>query len=383
MFAAPPLPRNLEASFRDLGSDKAATRVSAIRDVVRHGLRSDETRGRAIPQLERALKEDTSPSVRAEAAVALADMGASEALPILLFAVEDDDPHVRQMALSALGEIGDARASQRLERALCDPRPEVRYQAVIAFARVAKDDSLAVASALARALDDDDGAIRYIAMRVAEERLAASPSEATERPSDHVAARTSEASERSRDAALEEADAGMMCSPPLVTRAERLLDDPDDALAVVTALYLARLGRSRGRDIVLDVVAERRTTPELEDEQACVELAGELPLREAIPHLERRAWGTRRLLRGVLSWGAGDRASCAWHARIALARMGHERARLEILADLTSWRRETREAAVVATGRARIREAREPLENLGASVDEALVREALVRLAVD
>jgi HEAT repeat protein len=361
MFAPLPLPRNLEASFRDLGSEKAATRASAIRDVVRHSLRSDETRGRAIPQLERALKEDTSPSVRAEAAVALADIGASEALPILLFAVEDDDPHVRQMALCALGEIGDARASQRLERALSDPRPEVRYQAVIAFARVAKDDSSAVAAALARALDDDDGAIRYIAMRVAEERLAACPSDVPERPSGNGAA----------------------CPRPLLTRAERLVDDPDDALAVVTALYLARLGRPRGRDIVLDVVAERRTTPELEDEQACVELAGELPLRDAIPHLERRAWGTRRVLRAVLSWGAGDAASCAWHARIALARMGHERARLEILADLTSWRRETREAAVVATGRARIREARDSLENLGASVDEALVREALVRLAVD
>jgi HEAT repeat protein len=399
MFAPQPLPRNLEASFRDLGSDKAATRVSAIRDVVRHALRSDDTRGRAIPKLERALKEDTSPSVRSEAAVALADIGASEALPILLFAVEDDDPHVRQMALSALGEIGDARASHRLERALRDPRPEVRYQAVIAFARVAKDDSLAVASALARALDDDDGAIRYIAMRVAEERLAASPSEAPVRPSgplaacpsgatgrssDPMAAPVSEASEScSRDAAPGEADVEMMCSPPILTRAEQLVDDPDDALAVVTALYLARLGRPRGRDIVLDVVAERRTTPEIEDEQACVELAGELPLREAIPHLERRAWGTRRVLRSLLSWGAGDGASCAWHARIALARMGHERARLEILADLTSWRRETREAAVVATGRARIREAREPLENLGASVDEALVREALVRLAVD
>jgi hypothetical protein len=83
-----------------------------------------------------------------------------------------------------------------------------------------------------------------------------------------------------------------------------------------------------------------------------------------------------------LSWGAGDGASCAWHARTALARLGHERARAEILADLASWRRETREAAVVAAGRARIGEARGALENLGGSVDDALVREALVRLAV-
>jgi len=351
MFTPSPLPRNLEASFRDLGSQRAQTRTSAIRDVVRHALRSDVTRARAIPQLEKALRGDPSPEVRAGAAIALADVRAHEALAVLLVAVEDGDANVRQMALLALGEIGDARAGPRLERALADDRPEVRYQAVIAFARVAKDDGAAVATVLGRALDDPDNAIRYIAMRVAEERLAA------------------------------EADPEPARAEAMAQKAEQRIEDPDDALAVVSALYLARLGRPRGRAIVLDVVAERRSTPELEDEQACVELAGELRLDDAVAHLERRAWGARRVVRTLLSWGAGDGASCAWHARIALARMGHERARAEILADLASWRRETREAAVVAAGRARIREARGLLEGLGESVDTALVREALVRLA--
>jgi HEAT repeat protein len=349
MFGPSPLPRNLEASFRDLGSAKVATRASAIRDVVRHALRSDTTRARAIPQLEKALRQDSAPAVRAEAALALADVRAQEALPMLLVAVEDEDAHVRQMALSALGEIGDPRASQRLERAIGDARPEVRYQAIIAFARVARDDTAAVAAAIARGLDDGDAAIRYIAMRVAEERLAA----------------------------------GASVTPELRARAEGLVDDSDRALSVVAALYLARLGLARGRVVVLDVVAERMHTPEVEDQQACIELAGELSLREAIPHLERRAWGARRLVRTILSWGAGDGTSCSWHARIALARMGHERARDEIVAELASGRRETREAAVVAVGRARIREARALLEALGESVDRALVREALVRLAVD
>jgi HEAT repeat protein len=300
--------------------------------------------------------------VRAAAAVALADVGAHEALASLLVAVEDEDGHVRQMALSALGEIGDPRATPRLERALRDDRPEVRYQAIIAFARVAKDDPAAVAGAVLRALDDDDEAIRYIAMRIAEEQLATRGSLASDAGSDPL-----------RDGRL-------------VARAEELVDGADDALAVVSGLYLARLGRARGRAVALNVIAEIRTTPELEDEQACVELAGELGMREAIPHLERRVWGGRRVIRAVLSWGAGDRASCAWHARIALARMDHPRARSEILADLASWRRETREAAVVAAGRARIREARsvlQTLQNVGGSVDAALVREALVRLAVD
>ncbi len=355
MFAPSPLPRNLEASFRDLGSEKAATRASAVRDLVRHALRSDATRARAIPQLERALRDDPSPAVRAEAAVALADTAAHEALASLLVAVEDDDPHVRQMALSSLGEIGDPRAAQRLERALRDSRPEVRYQAVIAFSRVVKDDAAAVSAALARALDDEDPAIRYIAVRVAEERLAGEP------------------------------DVEQTRSPALVSGAVRLLESPDDALAVAAALYLARLGHPAGIATVLDVVAEKRTTPELEDEQGCVELAGELSLREAVPHLERRAWGRRRVLRAVFSWGAGDQASCAWHARVALARLGSERARAGIVADLASWRRETREAAVVAVGRAGIGEARTQLETLGGAgaVDAALLREALVRLAAE
>jgi hypothetical protein len=349
MFMPSPRPRNFEASFRDLGSDRAATRVSAIRDVIRHALRSDAARARAIPLLERALTGDAAASVRAEAAVALADVSAEEALPTLLVAVEDEDAYVRQMALAALGEIGDPRASPRLERAMHDARPEVRYQAVIAYARVARDDPQAIATALARALEDHDEAIRYIAMRVAEEQ---------------------------------DVDGEPLRDNRLVARAEELVNATDAAVAVVAAIYLTRLGRSHGRSIVLDVIAERRTTPELEDEQACVELAGELGLSEAIPHLERRVWGARHLVRSVLSWGAGDRTSCAWHARIALARMQHPRARAEILADLQSWRRETREAAVVAAGRARMGEARGALQKLEGSVDAALVREALVRLAV-
>jgi HEAT repeat protein len=352
VFLPAPLPRTLDASLRDLGSERASTRASAIRDLVRHALRSDATRERAIPALERALRGDDTPAVRSEAAVGLADLASREALPTLLVAVEDDDAHVRQMALSALGEIGDSRATPRLERALRDSRPEVRYQAVIAFTRVVRDDRPAVATALGRALDDEDPAIRYIAMRIAEEHLAL----------------------------------GAPGDPHLAARAAALVGGEDEAVAVVAGLYLARIGEASGRAIVLEVVAERRRTPEIEDEQACIELVGEFSLSEATVHLERRAWGRRRMLRALVSWGAGDRASCSWHARIALARMGHPRARAEILAELGSWRRETREAAVVAAGHARLHEARASLEKLlhechtGETVDAALVREALVRL---
>jgi HEAT repeat protein len=344
MFAPPPLPRNLEASFRDLASDKAPVRAEAVRDVVSHARRNDAARARAIPALEHALKRDTDPRVRSAAAVALADVEGREALPSLLVAVEDDDPHVRQMALTALGEIGDARAAPRLARAVRDPRPEVRYQAIIAYARVATDDAPAVIAALAHALDDADPAVRYIAMRVAEERPVGSAS---------------------------------MRDPVLVAAAERRLRSDDAAVAVVAALYLARMGNAEARGVVLDVVADRRRTPELEDEQACIEIAGRLQLRDAIPALEQRVWGPRRAVRSLLSWGAGRGAQGAWWSRIALARMEHPRACAEILADLGSWRRSTREAAVVAAGRARLAQARPLLQALGASVDAGLLNEAL------
>src|ERR1700760_3907850 len=96
------LPRNLEAAFRDLGSEKPATRASAIRDVVRHALGSPDTRARALQPLVTALRDDATAAVRSAAAVALADLHADEALPALLMAVEDDDPHVRQMAIAAI-----------------------------------------------------------------------------------------------------------------------------------------------------------------------------------------------------------------------------------------------------------------------------------------
>jgi HEAT repeat protein len=315
MISPSPLPRTLEASFRDLGSERAAVRASAIRDVVRHAAADGPTRERALPMLERALSADVASSVRAAAAIALADLGARETLPSLLVAVEDDDAMVRQMALTALGEIGDARAGPRLERALRDSRPEVRYQAVIAYARVARDDGPAVARSLASALDDGDSEIRYIAVRLAEEHFVVGD---------------------------------------LPGRMAALLDRDDAALAVAAGIYLVRVGDARGRPVVVDVVAERRRSPVVEDEQACVELAGELKLRDAVPFLERRAWGARRTLRWILSWGAGDGASCAWHARTSLAQMGHERARAEIEAELTSWRGETRAAAAIAAARAGI-----------------------------
>ena len=338
MLGPPPLPRTLEASLRDLDSHRPEVRVSAIEDLVRHARRSDSVRADALAKLERKL-DDSHPAVRAAVAVALGDLAASESLPKLLLAMDDDDAHVREMAITALGAIRDGRAAPRLRRALSDARPEVRYQAIIALSRVA-DDADEIDEAIIRATRDEDEAIAHIALRIAEERI----------------------------------DDGRSASAELCARARALLESPSPHVALVAAIVLAKSGDAVGHDLVLRVVRGERIrgeAPGKEDEQAAVELAGEVGLRAAVPHLERRVWGLARFVRDT----------CAFHARIALARMGHDRAKKEILADLSSGKREAAAAAVVAAGRAHLVEAKDVLERLPAGiVDGDLVREALARL---
>lgn len=327
MWLLPSLPRTLEACLRDAKSDKPKVRASALSDLVRHGHEAAH-RDEAVRAMTRALEDDEA-VVRSAAAVALADLGAGEALTPLLTHVEDDDPHVREMALVALGEIGDRRALPRLRRALEDLRPEVRYQAVIAFARVEKDDHQDVARALARASEDEDMNVRYVALRSAEERFGAGPPEA------------------------------------ILDAAARRLEDPEGDVANAAAILLCHGGDPRGRARVLEIVrGERRATKE--DERGAVEVAGEAGLEDARAALEKRARGLGRVLRDT----------CAWHAKVALARMNDERSIREIVADLSSSDKDERQAAVVAVGRARIASARAAVA-AARDVDEDLRREAL------
>lgn len=346
MLGPPLLPRNLEASVRDLSSARPDTRASAAEDLVRHARYDESVRARAVPLLVARLT-DEHPRVRSAVAVALGDLRACEAVTPLLVAVEDDDPHVRQMAINALGEIGDARALPRLRRALSDARPEVRYQSIIAFARVADKGGALEASevddALFQAANDDDDAIKHIALRVAEERL----------------------------------DDGKRPDGRLLARARALVGDAAKAsphVVLVAAILLAKAGDERGHELVARVVRGEKiggVAPDKEDERAAVELAGELGMRKVVSHLERRTWGAMRFVRDT----------CPFHARIALARMGHDRAKKEILAELASSRREVLSGAVVSAGRARLEEARDRIAALtSAAVDPELTCEALARL---
>jgi HEAT repeat protein len=331
MWLPGPLPRNLEACFRDLRSEKAEVRAAAAGELVRHVRADGPLRARAVAALEAALS-DRAPQVRAAAAVALADVGARESLPKLLVAIEDDDAHVREMAIVALGELGDDRAAPRLSRALRDPRPEVRYQAVVAFARVAGDHG-EVERALARALDDDDLNIRYIALRVIEERLDVRP-----------------------------------CPKSLLDAAARLVHDDAADVAAAASTLLLRAGDARGEAGVLAVV-RGDVRVGMEEERGAIEAAGSARLEAARPALERRAWGAMRFFRDT----------SAWHAKVALACMGDARAVHEIVRDLGARDKETRNAAVVAAGRARIAAARARIEALGADEVAPDLREQALR----
>ncbi|MBX3227985.1 MAG: HEAT repeat domain-containing protein [Labilithrix sp.] len=344
MLGPPLLPRNLEASVRDLDSKKPETRAAAIEDLVRHARGDESVRARAVPLVSKRL-EDEQPMVRAAAAVALGDLDATESVTSLLLVMEDDSPHVRQMAINALGEIADARALPRLRRALKDARPEVRYQSVIAFARVGDESGAKseVDDAIFEASGDTDVAIAHIALRVAEERL----------------------------------DAGNRPEDRLLTRARGLADAAESSpqVALVAAILLAKAGDERGHALVARAVRGDKIggrAAEKEDERAAVELAGELGMEDLVGHLERRTWGALRFVRDT----------CPFHARIALARMGHDRATKEILADLDSSKREVVEGAVVSAGRARLAAAKSKIERLTAAIaDPELVREALEKLA--
>lgn len=299
------LPRTFAACERDVSSDKADVRASAVSDLVAH-TRDPSTRTKSLELLAAALK-DPEAKVRARAAIALADGDGGHAhTDALIGAVSDDDDEVRQLAITALGEVGDERAVPRLLKAAEDERASMRYQAVIALARLEIDEELRV-KVLLRATSDEDFNIRYIAMRLAEEH---SSKPAPER---------------------------------LRLRAVALLDDEERDVSVAAAIFLGHAGDDRGKPLLRRVV--RAEIPvQREDEREAVELVGALGMHDLVPDLEKRAFGIARHVRDT----------CSFHALIALARLGHEGAIARIRKDLASKNEKKREAAAIAASRAHL-----------------------------
>jgi HEAT repeat protein len=335
-----PLPRTREAALRDMREDSSRVRRSAVADLAR--LAGEDADSRVLEALRKALGDDDA-VVRTEAAYALGDARSHEALAALLVAMEDEHASVRQAAIDAIGLIGEPAACGRLERAVRDERADVRFQALIALARVAPD--VAREAALGAA-SDPDARVRYVAVRVVEELAAGRDARTEER------------------IALEE---------PAARAARGWLGDEDAAVRLAAAVLLARAGDGSGAREIVQVVGSARAHAEPEDEAAAVELAGVLGLGEATAGLERRAFGLGRFARERFSF----------LALVALARMGHERARRSIVRDLAAWSRDRRTMAVSAAGKACLREARARIEAMLGDeqvADQEAVAEALGQL---
>ncbi len=333
MLKLSPRRRTLAAAIRDSQEKKELVRIAAVRDL--GVLANDDASDAAVEALERVLAEDAVVAIQAEAAVALADAGAKRSLPRLIEAATDGAPRVRQMALIAVGELaeeGDEAAVAVVASAFRSEAPALRFQALIALCRLSREKSR---EAIVRGTRDDDAEVRCIALRLAEERWAGEG----ELPSD------------------------------IRARAEAALDDESPRVQLLGAILLIRSGSERGGRAIADAVAAPTGTHDPEDEQAAVEIAGELGLADARAGLESRAFG-------LFSY----RKAFAWQARVALARMGHARARQQILRELQSWSRDRRTMAVAAAGRAHLIEAREEIAAMGGDerrADPTAVREAL------
>src|SRR5437763_884607 len=115
MLAPPPLPRNLEASIRDLSSPTAAIRQSAALDLVRHALLLAEDHhlekdpSSAVAKRAKKLLADANPSVSLAAAILLARGGDADARNIIRTVIRDGlkgaEPADEQAAIEIAGEI--------------------------------------------------------------------------------------------------------------------------------------------------------------------------------------------------------------------------------------------------------------------------------------
>ena len=337
MLGFQPLPRTLEAALRDVEHARADVRLASLADLKRHARSGSDD---AVRALVVRLQSDPEPQVRANAALSLADIDARTELDTLVAATADQEPTVRQMALLGVGELAEpehAEARAAATRGLVDRLPAVRYQAVVALARLLGDGSL---EALLVGSRDADAEVRHVAFRVAEEVFGGRAPE--------------------------------QVPLPLLQRARGALRDDSPGVQVSAAILLSVLGESAGCDRLVEAINTRSRIAHVEDEIIVVELCGQLKLVAATPGLERRAFGL-----------FGGRTPVSWHARVALAELGHARAKSAILRGLSAWSRDARTLAVAAAGRARLQEARAVLERMQGAPERAepdAVTEALAAI---
>lgn len=333
MFKLRSLPRNLSAAERDLRNQDAKVRGSALRDLIRFDEEPDRSRA---AELARDCLGDSDLEVRAQAALALADLRADGCVEDVLQLLGDVHVRVRQMALVALGELaepGDAGVVGRIGAFLNVAEAALRFQALAAWARLAPERLQEVVE---ERLTDADAEVRLLALRLIHEHWL---------------------------------DAARVLPTTLTEGARARLEDPMPAVRLVAAVLLARAGEPTDTTLLARAVSRHVRAAEPIDEQDAIALCGELGVAAAVPALRRRAFGL---------WGI-SRDPFALHAKVALAQLGDARARASILTGLSARSWHVRALSVDAAARARLVEALPQLEGLlgDPKLDRELIEQAI------
>lgn len=302
-----------ETALRDLESRDPKARLAAIDGLVDP---PEELLGRAREALERALDDPVS-EVRAEAALALAEIGAGTALDKLMVMAEDQDAGVAQAAVIALGESGEPRALSAIVAALESQRADVRFQAVLAAGRLAPDEAF---EHLKRAARDSDPEVRANALAA----LA--------------------------DTAGEEA---------LPVMREAITDD-QASVRLEAALALARVGDRMATPVLIEALDDRDVAPQ------AVRALGSLQDPAALAPLTELCgrWFARPPLRAAAS--------------AALAALGDPAGWRELRGWLQSRRREARAMAIYCCGELHLDDSVDDLIDIAYEVQHA-DRDAAVR----
>jgi len=340
-FVPAALPRNLTAALRDIDSRKVQVRRSAARDLGTHV--DSNARAQVVERLSAVAEQDPDTEVRVQAILALADGGATEAVPVLVRLANTAAPRVMQMALLALGELarsGEPDAWDAAHRALGSELPALRYQGLVALRHLSGNEA---ASTIAGALGDPDDEVRWVAVRLLDELFQQ----------------------------IEGAEAARQWALPLIPRLRTVLHDRNLRVVAAVHLLLARWGDADAIRDLAALLSANGSSLERQDELDAIRLAARFRVVEAKSALQKRAWP--RFFD----------TSVAYEARVALAHLGDSRAEQSILRDLHSSVASRCARAIEPVGLLRLVDGRTRLIQLLESperFDVEAVRKALQRL---
>jgi len=320
LFGPSLLARSLRAALRDIESPKLGVRHAAARDLGRYI--DGPERLTVVARLIRAMQTDTDTEVRVSALMALVDAAANEAVEDILAVARQGEPRLRQVALLAIGELAELGSEEGIRvasEAIHSELPALRYQALVALRNL---QQLGAMDKIVESARDDDPEVRWVVVRLLEEFWTFD-----------IVSGTDDITRREVEQKV-----CLALSP--------LLNDVESRVRVAATLLLARLGVAEAAEAISGLLSKKDVKLNKNDEEVAIELAGNLRISSAILGLKRRAW--------PLFW----ETPLSWKARVALAQMGDERARVAVLESLHSKLAHKCARAIEAAGQIGLEQAR-------------------------